>query len=358
MNAQIIRERSENETMKLEITKASDVTVKDVMWLWYPYIPYGKVTVIQGDAGDGKSTLILKLAAMLTKGEPMPFTDGAGSAPVNVIYQSTEDDADDTIVPRFIKAGGDTDRLLFISEKEKYLSFSDERLLEAIRQTQAKLIILDPLSAYIGETTSINSANEVRRQFRPLIDIAKEQGCAIVIVHHMNKAIGQKALNRSVGSVDIVGAARSVLLVGRTEKERPDERILAQVKSNLAPIGKAILFSVGEDGVRWLGETERTADEVLGNAFASLGRPDEQTQKAKEILAALLADGIPKPHSEVMAKIEAVGVSKSTADKAKALLGIRSVKRGAQWFWVLPEGEDEQDFVSAANTEGCEDLPF
>lgn len=326
--------------MKLEITKASEVKVKSVEWLWYPYISYGKVTVIQGEAGDGKSTFILKLAAMLTRGEAMPFTDGAGAEPVNVIYQSTEDDADDTIVPRFIAAGGDTDRLLFISEKERYLSFSDERLLEAIRQTKAKLIILDPLSAYIGETTSINSANEVRRQFRPLIDIAKEQGCAIVIVHHMNKAIGQKALNRSVGSVDIVGAARSVLLVGRTDKDRPDERILAQVKSNLAPTGNAILFSVDESDVKWIEETARTADEVLGNVFAQAGRPDGQMQKAKEMLSVLLADGTPKPQSEVMEKLTAAGVGKSTATKAKALLGIRSVKQGMQWFWVLPDSEE------------------
>lgn len=326
--------------MKLEITKASDVTVKQVEWLWYPYIPYGKVTVLQGDAGDGKSTFILKLAAMLTRGEPMPFTDGDGNKPVNVIYQSTEDDADDTIVPRFIKAGGDTDRLLFINEKEQYLSFSDERLLEAIRQTNAKLIILDPLSAYIGESTSINSANEVRRQFRPLIDIAKEQGCAIVIVHHMNKAIGQKALNRGVGSVDIVGAARSVLLVARTDKDRPDERILAQVKSNLAPTGNAILFTVDEGGIEWREETARTADEVLGNVFAAAGRPDEQMQRAKETLSAILTDGIPKPQSEVMEKLKAVGVGESTAKKAKALLGVQSVKQGVRWFWTLPGSEE------------------
>lgn len=326
--------------MKLEITKASDVTVKQVEWLWYPYIPYGKVTVLQGDAGDGKSTFILKLAAMLTRGEPMPFTDGAGNKPVNVIYQSTEDDADDTIVPRFINAGGDTDRLLFINEKEQYLSFSDERLLEAIRQTNAKLIILDPLSAYIGESTSINSANEVRRQFRPLIDIAKEQGCAIVIVHHMNKAIGQKALNRGVGSVDIVGAARSVLLVARTDKDRPNERILAQVKSNLAPTGNAILFTVDEGGIEWREETARTADEVLGNVFAVAGRPDEQMQRAKETLSAILTDGIPKPQSEVMEKLKAVGVGESTAKKAKALLGVQSVKQGVRWFWTLPGSEE------------------
>ena len=149
--------------MKLELIKASDVEIKEVEWLWYPYIPYGKVTVLQGDSGDGKSTFVLNLAAMLSRGEPMPFTDGSGQEPVNIIYQSSEDDADDTIVPRFVKAGGDPNRLIFISEKEKYLSFSDERLLEAVRKTNAKLIVLDPLSAYIGEETRINTANEIRR---------------------------------------------------------------------------------------------------------------------------------------------------------------------------------------------------
>lgn len=129
-------EKGEKTKMKLELIKASDVEIKEVEWLWYPYIPYGKVTVLQGDSGDGKSTFVLNLAAMLSRGEPMPFTDGSGQEPVNIIYQSSEDDADDTIVPRFVKAGGDPNRLIFISEKEKYLSFSDERLLEAVRKTK------------------------------------------------------------------------------------------------------------------------------------------------------------------------------------------------------------------------------
>ena len=323
--------------MKLELIKASDVEIKEVEWLWYPYIPYGKVTVLQGDSGDGKSTFVLNFAAMLSRGEPMPFTDGSGQEPVNIIYQSSEDDADDTIVPRFVKAGGDPNRLIFISEKEKYLSFSDERLLEAVRKTNAKLIVLDPLSAYIGEETRINTANEIRRQFRPLIELAKEQRCAILIVHHMNKAIGQKAINRSVGSVDIIAAARSALLIGRTDKDRPDERILAQVKSNLAPTGNAIVFSVSDGKVEWLEETAKTADEVLGNVFAAVGRPDTQMQQAKDILSQLLADG-PKAQREVIDRMLLAGVSESTAKKAKALLAIQSVKQGAQWFWSLPCG--------------------
>ena len=321
--------------MNFEITKASEVKVRKVEWLWYPFIPFGKVTVIQGDAGDGKSTFILKLAAMLTNGEPMPFTDGNNLEPMNVIYQSTEDDADDTIVPRFISAGGNTEKLLFINEKEHYLSFSDERLLGAIRATKAKLIILDPLSAYIGESTSINSANEVRNQFRPLIDIAKEQGCAIVIVHHMNKAMGQKAVNRAVGSVDIVGAARSVLMVSRTDKERPNERILVQVKSNLSPTGTAIVFSLSENGIEWVEETSRTADEVLGNAFSSMGRPDEQIQKAKDVLSRLLSDHKPKPQSLIMEQFKTMGICESTVKKAKVQLNIRSVKQGTYWYWLL-----------------------
>lgn len=147
---------------------------------------------------------------MLSRGQPMPFTDGSGQPPINIIYQSSENDADDTIVLRFLSAGENTDRLLFISEKERYLSFSDNRLIQAIRQTGARLVVLYPLSAYIGEDTGINAANEVRRQFRPLIKIAIEQRCAILIVHHMNKNLGQKAINRAVGSVDICGAHRKV----------------------------------------------------------------------------------------------------------------------------------------------------
>ena len=129
---------------KLEIIKASEITPKEVRWLWYPYIPFGKVTLLQGDPGDGKSKLMLSLAALLSKGAPLPFADEDESGePMTVIYQTTEDDADDTVVPRFNSAGGDGDRLIFIKEDEKSLTFGDDRIREAVEKYNAKLLILD-----------------------------------------------------------------------------------------------------------------------------------------------------------------------------------------------------------------------
>ena len=145
--------------VELEVIRASEVTPKEVKWLWYPYIPFGKVTLLQGDPGDGKSKLLLALSALLSRGEPLPFASEA-HAPMTVIYQTTEDDADDTVVPRFIASDGDRERLIFISEKKKNLTFGDNRIREAIEKFGAQLLILDPLSSYIGDGCSLNAANE------------------------------------------------------------------------------------------------------------------------------------------------------------------------------------------------------
>lgn len=172
---------------KLEIIKASEITPKEVRWLWYPYIPFGKVTLLQGDPGDGKSKLMLSLAALLSKGAPLPFADEEEhTEPMTVIYQTTEDDADDTVVPRFNAAGGDGDRLIFIKEDEKSQTFGDDRIREAVEKYNAKLLILDPMSSYIGDTCSMNNANETRAEFNHLIAVAKDTGCAIVIIAHMS----------------------------------------------------------------------------------------------------------------------------------------------------------------------------
>lgn len=134
-----LNENEMNFSVPLEIIKASEIEPKEVKWLWYPYIPFGKVTLLQGDPGDGKSKLMLSIAALLSKGEPIPFTETEENEPMTIIYQTTEDDADDTVVPRFNSAGGDGENLIFIKEDEKTLSFGDNRIREAIEKYNAKL---------------------------------------------------------------------------------------------------------------------------------------------------------------------------------------------------------------------------
>lgn len=342
---------------KLEIIKASDITPKEVRWLWYPYIPFGKVTLLQGDPGDGKSKLMLSLAALLSKGEPLPFADEEGhTEPMTVIYQTTEDDADDTVVPRFNSAGGDGERLIFIKEDEKSLTFGDDRIREAVERCNAKLLILDPMSSYIGGECSLNNANETRAEFNHLITVAKDTGCAIVIIAHMNKAKDTSPLYRTNGSIDIAGAARSILAVTRTaNNQNPAERYLVQVKSNLAPMGSAILFEVADKGVNFLDELDLSAEDAFSALAPRVGRPNEREEAATDFIRSLLADGR-RSATECEARLEAAGFKKSTYKKSKKKAGVRSVKDGFVWYWTLPEVEKAKEERQKVADE--DDLPF
>lgn len=345
-----------SEGVELEIIKASEVTPKEVKWLWYPYIPFGKVTLLQGDPGDGKSKLMLSLAALLSKGEDLPFSDEEQSEPLTVIYQTTEDDADDTVVPRFNAAGGDGDRLIFIREEKKNLTFGDSRIRKAVEQYGAKLLILDPMSSYIGGVCSLNNANETRAEFNHLITVARDTGCAIVIIAHMNKMKDTSPLYRTNGSVDIAGAARSILAVTRTaNKSNPAERYLVQVKSNLAPTGSAILFEVADKGVNFLDELELTAEDAFKEIAPRMGRPNEREEAAAEFIRELLSDGS-RSAVECEAKLEAAGFKKSTYKKAKKKIGVHSVKDGFSWYWSLREVDEANDKRQAV--AGNDGLPF
>ena len=295
-------------SVPLEVVKASEIEPKEVKWLWYPYIPFGKVTLLQGDPGDGKSKLMLSIAALLSKGEPLPFTE-------------TEEN------------------LIFIKEGEKSLSFGDNRIREAIEMYHAKLLILDPMSSYIGEICSMNNANETRAEFNHLIAVAKDTGCAIVIIAHMNKMRDTNPLYRTNGSIDIAGAARSILAITRTpNKEVPAERYLVQVKSNLAPTGSAILFEVSEKGVDFISEMEMTAEEAFQSLAPKIGRPNDKEVKAKAFLIEMLKDG-EMLSSNCEEKLEAAGFRKSTIKKAKKNAGVISRKKGFLWYWSLPMGD-------------------
>ena len=322
----------------LELIRADEIDPVSVRWLWKNYFPFGKLSLLTGDPGEGKSTFMLTIAAALTRGALLPFAEPEEQMdPITVIYQTTEDDPEDTIIPRFIKAGGDRTKLFFIREDKKRLTFSDERIREAILRTGAKLLILDPVSAYIGNV-NMNAANEVRPQFSCLAQVAKDTGCAIVAISHMNKAEGLKALYRVTGSVDISGSVRSVMMLLRDPEEQ-DKRYFVQAKSNLSPLGAGIAFRISERGITFEEEIESTAEKLMKEfCTTTIGRPADKTREAADFIQEMLSDNRPHPAAECEERLKDAGFKQGTIKKAKKSVNARSIKIGDLWTWYLPDG--------------------
>ena len=323
---------------ELKLISMDTVETENVQWLWYPYIPLGKITIVQGDPGEGKTTFALAVIAALTRGEPLPECEDT-TEPMNVIYQTAEDGLADTIKPRLVASGADCSRVLVIDETDKELTLIDERLEAAINETGARLIVLDPIQAYLGDDVDMHRANEVRPVLKRVAAMAERTHCAVLLVGHMNKAQGQKSSYRGLGSIDFRAAARSVLVVGRL-KDNERIRIVAQDKNSLAPEGSSIAFELNEQtGFCWKGACDATVDDVLNGT----GKVQTKTMLMEEELKRILSGRVPA--EEVQKKAKAMGVSKRTLDIAKKNLGIISEKVGDQWFWKLPE-------------EGCKDVEF
>ena len=313
-----------------EILCFADIQAEEVKWLWYPYIPYGKITILQGDPGCGKTMAVLSLAALLSKGESLPFEE-ADREPINILYQTSEDGIADTIKPRLESAGANCTRIKIINEEKRALTFDDPRLEQSILQENARLLILDPLSAYIGPTVSMNQANEVRGAFRSLYAMAQRTKCAVLIVAHMNKMSGISALYRTSGSIDIAGAVRSILTVTRYQRS-PTQRVLVPVKSNLAAAGPALLFELS-DHVEWLRQLDEDAESLL-NGCDSLTEAPTKQQQVEEELPRLLEKG-PVSNQEIIQHFKNKGIQDRTVNLVKGRLNIRSVRKGDKWYWQL-----------------------
>ena len=317
---------------ELRLIQMSNVPTEEVRWLWYPYVPLGKLTIVQGDPGEGKTTLALAMIASLTRGEPLP--DCAALPPMTVIYQTAEDGLADTIKPRLEAMGADCSRVFVIDESRKELSMLDERLEKAIRETGSRLVVLDPMQAYLGSEVDMHRANEIRPILKRVAAMAERSGCAVILVGHINKAQGLKAGYRGLGSIDFRAAARSVLLVGRT-KDDPSVRVMAQDKNSLAPEGRSMSFSLGEDGFRWLGCVDATVDDVL----CGMARAESKTAQMENALRELLEDGDGIPSDELAAYTESLGISERTLKIAEKNLGVASERRGGRWFSVMSRQE-------------------
>ena len=278
----VLKEPPKKDSVK--IIRMSDVELTPVDWLWKPYLPFGKLSVLQGNPGEGKTYFAMHLAAACTNGKLLPNMERM--EPFNVIYQTAEDGLGDTVKPRLIEAGTDLDRVLVIDDSDVQLTLSDERIEKAIIENNARLVIIDPIQAYLGADVDMNRANEVRPIFMRLGQVAQRTGCAILLIGHLNKAAGMQSLQRGLGSIDIAAAVRSVMFIGKL-KHDPTMRILTHEKSSLAPPGVSLAFSLGDEGgFRWVGEYDITADEMLSGIEP---QRETKTQQAKDLICILLA---------------------------------------------------------------------
>ena len=324
----------------LKLINMEQVEVEKIDWLLYPFIPFGKVTIVQGDPGEGKTTMVLQINAKLTKGEAVLPSNSDESAleektmdlePVNVIYQTAEDGLGDTIKPRLLSAGADCSRVMVIDDNDQALTMMDARLEEAIIKTKARLVVLDPIQGFLGAAVDMHRANEIRPLMKRVAVLAEKYHCAIILIGHMNKNSNGKSSYRGLGSIDFQAAARSVLIVGRI-KDEPEIRVVCHVKSSLAPEGKSIAFRLDKDtGFEWIGEYDISADDLLSG-----DNRGQKIHEAKEFLKEILVSGS-VAQTKVAEEAESRGIKKKTLWNAKKELEIESVKIGNQWFWMLPE---------------------
>ena len=319
----------------IKVFTFDEVEAEEVLWLWKPYIALGKITVIQGDPGTGKTTFALAIAALISKKRKMP-TGKTKPVDGNVIFQSGEDSPKDTIKPRLIACKADCSKIAFI---ESDTGLDLKAVENVIIRTNAKLIVIDPLQAFLSANQDITSTKNMRPLFRELSNVAERTGAALVIIGHMNKNDRAKGIYRGLGSIDITAAARSALLIGKRKNDE-NMRFMAQIKNNLTAFGKAVSFSINKKGgVEFHGECDISEDELLSIA----GDKKTKYQIAKETIMAMLADGDRKSNEVYDACMKA-GVSTSLMSYIKKQLGIQSVKKIDDWYWTM--ASDAIDFNS------------
>ena len=228
-------------------------------------------------------------------------------------------------------AGADCSRIAFLEQSdEEPILLNDARLAQAIEGIKAKLLVVDPLQAYLGIDSKIQRSSSARSVLENLAKVAERTGCAIVLIGHMNKSNRAKGIYRGLGSIDIAAVARSVLLVGR-DRSIPYYRVMLQIKNNLAPEGKAYVFELNPDyGFRWIGQEEYEVEDLLAHKT----KTESKLDKAKDYLR-LLLNGTDMACADILDKMRANGIGKRTVEQAKKDMGIISYKLGDKWYWQL-----------------------
>jgi len=308
----------------------------------------GMLGMLSGDPGAGKTYIALAIAAAITTGR-VPCTAERRDL-ADVLYLSVENSPEHVLRPRFDSLGGDARRFHFLRgsvtgdgdrTERGSVRLSDVRLLsDALQQTRARLVIVDPIQSYLGAEVDAHRSNETRPVMDGLSRLAEEHGCCVMLVRHLSKAPTGKAIHRGLGSIDLSGAVRTELLVGCLPDD-PEQRALVQVKSNLGQFGPSLGYIIEADGkFRWTGESELTAAALL--APESNDKETGALAEAKDFLLSVLSQG-GRPAEEVQAEARQTGISERTLKRAKQKLGVesRKVSMNGPWGWSLPEEGQE-----------------
>jgi hypothetical protein len=317
----------------------SDVAPKPVRWLWPGRMPLGKVTILDGDPGLGKSSLMLDMAArgsvggMTPTGEKLPLFD--------TIIVTTEDDAEDTLRPRLDRAGADPSRVHLVTD----LTLPDDadRLERLIADKRAMLVTLDPIVEYLGEAVKTASDHAVRRALKPLVGVAKRQACAVVGIRHLNKQGGLSAIYRGGGSIGFGGLARSVLAVGRNPDD-DDQMVLAGVKINVARRSPSLAYRLVADGplepvgIEWLGESEHDAEALIGASRDAVREKTKEEQLAAAMVEIVERNGGQMLARDMYASLEADGFdlsSENQKSRARRLSKLIFKPDGFSGAWMV-----------------------
>lgn len=331
----------------------ADVEPEEVEWLIEPYIPLGKLIIVEGDPDEGKSFAMLGIAAAITNGGELPF--GRVSEAGNVVLCSAEDGRADTIRPRLDLLGADVRRVFAVTVPLVLDDRGFDRLERLIVKRSAKMVLFDPLFAFVGGKVDINQDNKVRGITSRLADIAERTRCAIVALRHLPKAQQRNAKAAGSNSIAWTAAARSVLLFGH-EPTDEQARGFVHTKHNLSKAGASQGYRIDDVGGKphfhWTGESQLTAAKILGAVnYESAGKLE--IEKAEEFLLESLRNG-ELPQKEVERLAKRARISEATLRRAKEKLGVVSFRQkegvGA-WFWRLPSEDSKADSQREPSTD-------
>ena len=342
------------------LVTVADVEREEVSWLWPGYIPKGRLTIIDGDPGVGKSWLTLAIAAAVTTGAPWPGQVESREA-ANVLVLTAEDGIADTVRPRLEDMGADLRRVRVLTGvqdgegHQRHASLVDDLpvLDGVLAQGGYGLVIIDPLNAYLGTSLDTHRDAALRAVLTPLAQLAERWGVAVVCIRHLTKSPRDRAIYRGQGSIAYTAAARVVHLVG-VNPDDPTERVMTCIKNNLAPEPPSLAFELTDGRFLWRGETSVSA--------AALLRPDADDgergalTEAEDFLRELLADG-PVEAKRVEQERREAGIAPRTLDRAKAALGVKSERQGGlagegRWVWALSKIVTPTSMGSVASLDG------